>query len=102
MVAMAASSDDGGTDWRRLASDRNVAHGVARALWERARAAAQDDPVLAEHAFHVLLDEAASSNITQEPGRETLAASTAGARDASPLGPGKWPRCLLEQPRPAA
>lgn len=94
-------SDDDGADWRRLASDRNVSHGVARSLWERARAAAPDDPVQAEYAFHLLLDEAEAANITQEPGRETLAESAVGARDASSLGPGKWTRVLLEQPKPA-
>src|SRR5262249_53826063 len=85
------------TDWRRLASDRNVSPDVARAMWERARAAAPDDPVQAEHAFHVMLDEAEAANITQEPGRETLADATPGGRDASALGPGKWTRVLLEQ-----
>jgi hypothetical protein len=94
-----APSDDGGTDWRRLASDRNVAPGVARALWDRARAAAPDDPVQAEHAFHLMLDEAQADNITQEPGRETLASQATSARDASALGPGKWTRVLLEQPK---
>jgi hypothetical protein len=93
--------DDGSTDWRRLASDRNVSHSVARALWERARAAAPDDPVEAEHAFRLMLDDAEAANITQEPGRETLASSTPDARDASSLGPGKWTRVLLEQPKPA-
>jgi hypothetical protein len=94
-------SEEGGTDWRRLASDRNVSPGVARALWEQARAAAPDDPAQAEHAFHLMLDEAQAENITQEPGRETLASSAPNARDASALGPGKWTRVLLEQPKPA-
>jgi hypothetical protein len=97
-----APSDDGDTDWRRLASDRNVSHGVARALWDQARAAAPGDPVQAEHAFHLMLDEAQAGNLTQEPGRETLASSTPSARDASALGPGKWTRVLLEQPKPTA
>lgn len=90
-------SDDSGTDWRRLASDRNVSHSVARALWEQACTAAPDDPRQAEHAFQLMLDEAAAANLTQEPGRETAADSTADARDASSLGPGKWTRVLLEQ-----
>jgi hypothetical protein len=93
-------SDDGDTDWRRLASDRNVSPGVARALWEQARAAAPDDPVQAEHEFHVMLDEAEAASITQEPGRETLASSPLSPRDVSALGPGKWTRVLLEQPKP--
>jgi hypothetical protein len=101
VVTAHAPSEDSGTDWRRLASDRNVSYGVARALWEQARAAAPDDPVQAEHAFHVLLGEAEAANLTQEPGRETLADSTAGARDAASAGPGKWTRVLTEQPRPA-
>lgn len=91
-----------GTDWRRLASDRNVSHGVARALWDQACAVAQDDPVRAEHAFHLLLDEAEAANITHEPGRETLTGSSLGVRDAASLGPGKWTRVLLEQPRPGS
>jgi len=94
-------SDNGGTDWRRFASDRNVSHDVARALWEQARAAAPDDPQQAEHAFHLMLDEAEAANITHEPGRETLASAAPSARDASALGPGKWTRVLLEQPKPA-
>jgi hypothetical protein len=89
--------DDSGTDWRRLASDRNVSHSVARALWAQACAAAPGDPVQAEQAFQLMLDEAAAANLTQEPGRETVADSTADARDASSLGPGKWTRVLLEQ-----
>lgn len=71
--------------------------GVARALWEQARAAAPDDPAQAEHAFHLMLDEAQAVSATQEPGRETLAASNPGARDAGARGPGKWTRVLLEQ-----
>src|SRR5262249_11379175 len=93
--------EDSGTDWRRLASDRNISHGVARALWEQARAAMPDDPAQAEHAFHILLDEAEAANLTREPGRETLADSTPGARDASSAGPGKWTRVLLEESRSA-
>lgn len=94
-------SDGSGTDWRRLASDRNVSPGVARALWEQACAAAPDDRAQAEQAFQLLLDEAAAANLTQEPGRETGADPTADARDASSLGPGKWTRVLLEQQKPA-
>jgi hypothetical protein len=97
-----SSSDDGGVDWRRLASDRNVSPGVARALWDQARAAAPDDPAQAEHAFHLMLDEAEAVSATQEPGRETLAASNPGVRDAGARGPGKWTRVLLEQGKPAA
>jgi hypothetical protein len=95
-------SNEGNTDWRRHASDRNVSHGVARALWEHAHASAPDDPAQAEHAFHLLLEEAEAANITHEPGRETLSGSTPGARDAGSLGPGKSTRVLLEQPRPPA
>jgi hypothetical protein len=96
-----APPDDGGTDWRRLADERNVPLGLARALWERAWEAASGDPVQAEHAFLLLLDDAEAANITQEPGRGTLADSSASARDAFSLGPGKWTRVLLEQPRQA-
>lgn len=95
-------SNDGDTDWRRLASDRNVSHGVARALWEQARSASPDDPAQAEQAFHLMLDEAEAANITHEPGRETLANGTPSPRDASSLGPGKWTRVLLEQPKSTA
>jgi hypothetical protein len=98
---MTAPSDDGGTDWRRLASERNVPHSVARALWQRACAGSPDDPAQAEHAFLLMLDEAEAANLTQEPGRETLADSAPDARDASSLGPGKWTRVLLEQAKPA-
>jgi hypothetical protein len=48
-----------------------------------------------------MLDEAEASNVTHEPGRETLAASAAGTRDAGSLGPGKVTRVMLEQPKPA-
>ena len=92
-----ASPEDGGTDWRRLAGERNVPLNVARALWERACAAAPGDPVQAEHAFLLLLEEAEAANITQEPGRGTLADSS--AREGFSLGPGKWTRVLLEQPK---
>lgn len=100
LVTGNAPPDDGGTDWRRLADERNIPLAVARALWERAWAAASGDPVQAEHAFLLLLDDAEAANITQEPGRGTLADSSAGARDASSLGPGKWTRVLIEQPKP--
>ena len=92
--------DDAGTDWRRLASERNVPPAIARALWERAYAAASGDPVQAEHAFLLMLDDAEAANLTQEPGRETLTDSALGGRDASSLGPGKWTRVLLERPKP--
>jgi hypothetical protein len=94
------ASDEGGIDWRRLATDRNVSPAVARALWERACATAPDDPMQAEHAFHDMLDEAEAANATHEPGRETLVDATPGTRDASSLGPGKWTRVLLEEQKP--
>jgi hypothetical protein len=97
-----APPDDGGTDWRRLAGERNIPLSIARALWERACAAAPGDPVQAEHAFLLLLDDAEAANISQEPGRGTLADSSASARDAFSLGPGKWTRVLLEKSKPAA
>jgi hypothetical protein len=92
-----ASAEHGETDWRRLASDRNVSHSVARALWEQAREASPDDAVQAAHVYHAMLDEAAKGDVSPEPGRETLAASH-GVRDPSTLGPGKWTRVLVEQP----
>jgi hypothetical protein len=94
-----AAPEDGGTDWRRLAGERNVPLSIARALWERACAAASGDPVQAEHAFLLLLEEAEAANITQEPGRGTLADSS--AREGFSPGPGKWTRVLIEQPKPA-
>lgn len=100
MAARNDPSDDSGIDWRRLATDRNVSHAVARALWEQARAAAPDDPVQAERVFHGMLDDAVAANATHEPGRETLVDAASGARDASSLGPGKWTRVLLEEQKP--
>jgi hypothetical protein len=100
VVAKHASSEEGGIDWGRLASDRNVSHTVARALWERACATAPGNPMQAEHAFHVMLEEAEAANATHEPGRETLVDATPGAREASSLGPGKWTRVLLEEQKP--
>jgi len=89
------SHDDGGVDWRRLASDRNVSHAVARGLWEHAHSVAPHDPVQAERAFNQLLDQAAVANVTHEPGRETLV-DAKGPRDAASLGPGKVTRVLDE------
>jgi hypothetical protein len=94
--------EEGGTDWRRLAADRNVSHAVARALWQRAHAASPGDPMRAEHAFHSMLEEAAAANATPEPGRETLVDATPGARDTSSLGAGKWTRVLLEEQKPGS
>jgi hypothetical protein len=96
------ASEDSDIDWRRLATDRNVSHVVARGLWERACATAPDDPVQAERAFHDLLEEAEAANATHEPGRETLVDATPGARDASSLGPGKWTRVLLDDQKPGS
>jgi len=92
--------EEDGIDWRRLAADRNVTPAVARAVWQRARATAPDDPMQAEHAFHGMLEEAAAANATHEPGRETLVNATPGARDAASLGAGKWTRVLLEEQQP--
>ncbi|HEU4729936.1 MAG TPA: hypothetical protein VFT22_18695 [Kofleriaceae bacterium] len=100
MVAGHARLEEGGIDWRRLAAERNVSHVVARGLWEHARATAPDDPVLAERAFLRMLEDAEAANATHEPGRETLVDAAPGARDASSLGPGKWTRVLLEEPKP--
>jgi len=100
VAARHESAEEGGVDWRRLATDRNVSHAVARALWERARATAPDDLAQAERAFHGMLEEAEAANATHEPGRETLVDATPGARDPSSLGPGKWTRVLLEDQKP--
>ena len=100
MAARDAPSEEGGIDWRRLAADRNVSHEVARALWDHAHATAPGDPAQAEHAFHLMLEEAEAASATHEPGRGTLV-DGAGARDVSSLGPGKWTRVLLEKPKSA-
>ncbi|MBC7977063.1 MAG: hypothetical protein H7138_18965, partial [Myxococcales bacterium] len=63
--------DQGGLDWRRLAADLNVSHGVAKGLWQRARETSPDDPTQAARAFQGMLEEAAEADATQEPGRET-------------------------------
>ena len=86
-------------DWRRLASDRNVPHAVARELWERAQEASPDDPAQAATTFEHLLDGAAAANVTATPGRETLVEAKAPG-DAPSLGPGKWTR-VLDAKQPA-
>ena len=88
---------DGDLDWRRLASDRNISHEVARGLWERARSSAANDPKQVERLFQHLLDDAAGAGAgaSREPGRETLV-NTQGVQDPATLGPGKWTRALLE------
>ncbi|MBA3458856.1 MAG: hypothetical protein H0T46_02765, partial [Deltaproteobacteria bacterium] len=96
MAARSGPSEQAGVDWRRLASDRNVAPDVAKGLWERASATAPDDPQKSERAFKRMLEEAAAANVTPEPGRETLV-DAKGADDASSLGPGKVTRVLEEQ-----
>ncbi|HEY0190625.1 MAG TPA: hypothetical protein VGC42_05840 [Kofleriaceae bacterium] len=101
-MAGPASSNEAETDWRRLASDRNVSHDLARAMWEQARDASPDDPMLAQQAYQAMLEDAEAANATHEPGRETLVGRSASPRDAGSLGPGKWTRVLLEQPRPSA
>ena len=98
---MGASHDEGGVDWRRLASDRNVSLDVARNLWERAQSVAPNDPGHAERAFHQMLDAAAIANVTHEPGRETLVADKAPS-DAASLGPGKSTLVLQERNLPTA
>lgn len=99
MVTTHAPSEEGELDWRRLATERNVSHAVARALWEHARLIA-DSPVQAERAYNEMLDEAEAANATHEPGRGTLVDAAPGGSDVSSLGPGKWTRVLLAEPKP--
>jgi hypothetical protein len=95
---MASSTHGKGeVDWRRIANDRNIAHNVARELWQRARAISPNDMRHAEQLFKHLLDEASVVNATNEPGRETLVDSR-GIQDPASLGPGKTTRVLQEYP----
>ncbi|MEO7091749.1 MAG: hypothetical protein ABI175_00775, partial [Polyangiales bacterium] len=101
MAARSGPSEQTSVDWRRLAADRNVAPAVAQGLWERANAAANEDPVKAEQAFKRMLEEAAAHDATPAVGKETLVDAKAPADPAS-LGPGKLTRVLEEQKAPAA
>jgi hypothetical protein len=102
VAATHTPSGDGGIDWRRLASDRNVSLTVAKGLWERARTTTPNDPAQAGKAYEHMLEEAVHANASPEPGRETQVGAKPGAKDPASLGPGKWTRSLLEGPKPAA
>jgi hypothetical protein len=92
---VATTHDKGEVDWRRLASDRNISHDVARGLWAQAQAAAPQDTKQAERVFLRSLEHATAANATHEPGKETLV-DAKGVKDPASLGPGKWTRVLLE------
>lgn len=102
-MAEAASAQQVQVDWRRLATDKNVAIDVARGLWEQAKASQPSDAVARSNLFRRLIDDAARNpGATQDPGKSTLVAAS-GPADPASLGPGKTTRVLLDQnPSPAA